>query len=173
MRAMDVARVEAGLILIDAEYTGSRWAVSAEQEYAPGELGMDRLVNLDKAEFVGKRALAAERAAGGPRRRLVGLAYDWEGIERAFDAHGLPPALSPETTTERTPLRRGGRQVGRVTSRTWSPMMKRVLALASVGREHAEPGTRLEAEWDVEGRRHPVAAAVTALPFLDLPRKRA
>jgi aminomethyltransferase len=173
MRAMDVARVEAGLILIDAEHTGSRWAVSAEQEYSPGELGMDRLVNLDKAEFVGKRALAAERAEGGPRRRLVGLTYDWEGIERAFDAHGLPPALSPETTSERTPLRRGGPQVGRVTSRTWSPMLKRVIALASVGREHAEPGTVLEAEWDVEGRRHTVAATVTPLPFLDLPRKRA
>jgi aminomethyltransferase len=173
MRAMDVARVEAGLILIDAEYTGSRWAVSAEQEYSPGELGMDRLVNPDKEAFVGKRALVEERAAGGPRRRLVGLTYDWEGIERAFDSHGLPPALSPETTTERTPLRRGGRQVGRVTSRTWSPMLKRVIALASVGREHGEPGTVLEAEWDVEGRRHPVAATVTPLPFLDLPRKRA
>jgi aminomethyltransferase len=173
MRAMDVARVEAGLILIDAEYTGSRWAVSAEQEYSPGELGMDRLVNLDKGEFVGKRPLVEERAADGPRRRLVGLTYDWEGIERAFDAHGLPPALSPETTSERTPLRRGGRQVGRVTSRTWSPMLKRVIALASVGREHAEPGTALEAEWDVEGRRHAVAATVTPLPFLDLPRKRA
>jgi aminomethyltransferase len=173
MRAMDVARVEAGLILIDAEYTGSRWAVSAEQEYSPGELGMDRLVNPDKEAFVGKRALVEERAAGGPRRRLVGLTYDWEGIERAFDSHGLPPALSPETTTERTPLRRGGRQVGRVTSRTWSPMLKRVIALASVGREHGEPGTVLEAEWDVEGRRHPAAATVTPLPFLDLPRKRA
>lgn len=173
MRAMDVARVEAGLILIDAEFTGSRWAVSAEQEYSPGELGLDRLVNLDKREFVGKGALAEERTAGGPRRRLVGLIYDWAGIERAFDEHGLPPALSPETTTERTPLRRGERQVGRVTSRTWSPMLKRVIALASVGREHAEPGTRLEAEWDVEGRRHPVTATVTPLPFLDLGRKRA
>jgi aminomethyltransferase len=173
MRAMDVARVEAGLILIDAEYTGSRWAVSAEQEYAPGELGMDRLVNMKKDGFVGKRALAEEQAASGPKRRLVGLTYDWAGIERAFDKHGLPPALSPETTTERTPLRRGGRQIGKVTSRTWSPMLKRVIALGSVGKQHAEPGTRLEAEWDVEGRRHPVTAVVTPLPFLDLPRKRA
>lgn len=173
MRAMDVARVEAGLILIDAEYTGSRWAVSAEQEYAPGELGLDRLVNLKKDGFVGKRALVEEQAAGGPPRRLVGLTYDWAGIERAFETHGLPPALSPETTSERTPLRRGGRQVGKVTSRTWSPMLKRVIALASVGKQHAEPGTRLEAEWDVEGRRHPVTATVTPLPFLDLDRKRA
>jgi aminomethyltransferase len=171
-RAMDVARVEAGLILIDAEYTGSRWAVSAEQEYSPFELGFDWMVDLDKPRFVGKRALVAERAAGGPPRRLVGLAYDWAGIERAFAAHGLPPALVPETSSERVPAYRGHRTVGRVTSRTWSPLLKRVVALASVGKEHAEPGTRLEAEWDVEGHRHRVQAAVVTLPFLDLPRKR-
>jgi glycine cleavage system T protein (aminomethyltransferase) len=173
MRAMDVARVEAGLILIDAEYTGSRWAVSAEQEYSPFELGLGRLVNLRKADFVGKAALVAEQAAGGPPRRLVGLEYDWAGIEQAFAAHGLPPTLSPETTTERTPVRAGRRQVGRVTSRTWSPMLKRVIALASVGRDHAEEGTRVEVEWDVEGHRHPIGAAVVPLLFLDLPRKRA
>jgi aminomethyltransferase len=173
MRAMDVARVEAGLILIDAEYTGSRWAMSAEQEYSPFELGLGRLVNLKKADFVGKRALMAEQARGGPPRRLVGLAYDWAGIEKAFAAHGLPPTLLPETTSERTPLHAGRRRVGRVTSRTWSPMLKRVIALASVGKDHAEPETTLQAEWDVEGHRHKVAAAVVELPFLDLPRKRA
>ena len=172
MRAMDVARVEAGLILIDAEYTGSRWAMSAEQEYSPFEIGLGRLVNLKKDDFVGKRALVAEQARGGPPRRLVGLAYDWAGIEKAFAAHGLPPTLLPETTSERTPLHVGRRQVGRVTSRTWSPMLKRVIALASVGKDHAEPGTTLQAEWDVEGNRHKVAAEVVDLPFLDLPRKR-
>jgi aminomethyltransferase len=172
MRAMDVARVEAGLILIDAEYTGSRWAVSPEQEYSPFELGLGRLVNL-KGDFVGKRPLASEQGAGGPRRRLVGLAYDWEGIERAFDTHGLPPALLPETSTERTPVYAGRRRAGRVTSRTWSPMLKRVIALGSVEDRHAAPGTPLEAEWDVEGHRHRVGATVVDLPFLDLPRKRA
>src|SRR5919108_466791 len=53
MRAMDVARVEAGLILIDAEYTGSRRAVSAEEEYSPGQLGMDRLGELGKGGIAG------------------------------------------------------------------------------------------------------------------------
>jgi aminomethyltransferase len=172
-RAMDVARVEAGLLLIDAEYTGSRWAVSPEQEYSPFELGFEWMVKLDKPLFVGRKALLAERAAGGPPRRLVGLAYDWEGIETAFAAHGLPPALVPETSSERVPVYRGRRAVGRVTSRTWSPTLKRVIALGSVGREHAEPGTLLETEWDVEGHRHRVEATVEKLPFLDLPRRRA
>jgi aminomethyltransferase len=173
MRAMDVARIEAGLILIDAEYTGSRWAVSAEQEYSPFELGMDRLVHLEKPAFVGRRALIAEREAGGTPRRLVGLTYDWAGIERAFAARGLPPTLVPETSIERTPVYAGRRRAGKVTSRTWSPMLKRVIALASVGKEHAEPGTSLAVEWDVEGHRHRVDATVTPLPFLDLPRRRA
>jgi aminomethyltransferase len=172
MRAMDVARVEVGLILIDAEYTGSRWAVSAEQEYSPFEIGLGRLVNLNKPDFVGRRALAEEEAAGGPPRRLVGLAYDWNGNEAAFAAHGLPPTLVPETTSERTPLHRGRHRIGRVTSRTWSPMLKLVIALASVSREHAAEGTPLRAEWTVEGNRHPVEVTVVPLPFLDLPRKR-
>ncbi|HEX2025942.1 MAG TPA: glycine cleavage T C-terminal barrel domain-containing protein, partial [Actinomycetota bacterium] len=165
-------RVEAGLILIDAEYTGSRWAVSAEQEYSPFELGMDRLVHLEKPAFVGRRALVTEREAGGPPRRLVGLTYDWAGIERAFAARGLPPTLVPETTSERTPVYAWRKRAGKVTSRTWSPMLKRVIALASVAKEHAEPGTSLQVEWDIDGHRHRVGATVTPLPFLDLPRRR-
>lgn len=173
MRALDVLRVEAGLILIDADYTGVRSAWNADQEYSPHELGMDRLVNLGKPYFNGKRALAAEQAAGGPRRRLVGIEYDWAAIERTFDLHGLPPILSPETSSEQVPLYRGNRRVGKVTSATWSPLLKRMIALASVGREHAKIGTRLQVEFTVEARHHRVGAKVVRLPFLDLPRKRA
>ena len=173
-RAMDVARVEAGLILIDADYVGVRGAQSAEQEYSPFEIGLGRLVSLkpDAADYVGKAALAAEDAAGGPRRRLVGVVYDWEGIERAFAAHGLPATLAPETISEPVPLYRGRHRVGKVTSRTWSPMLKRMIALASVSRDHAEEGTLLQAEWTVDASRHRVWATVVPLPFLDLPRKR-
>jgi len=62
--------------------------------------------------------------------------------------------------------------VGCVTSRTWSPTLKSMIALASVDARHSEPGTRLDVEWTVEGYRHEVGAAVVPLPFLDLPRKR-
>jgi aminomethyltransferase len=174
-RGMDVARVEAGLILIDVEYVGVRKAISAEQEYSPFEIGLGRLVNLkpDSADYVGKAALRAEDAGGGPSRRLVGLEYDWEGIERAYAAHALPATLLPEVTAEPVPLYRNRRRVGKVTSSTWSPLLKRMIALASVGKEHAEPGTVLETEWTVEGYRHRIRAKVVPLPFLDLPRKRA
>jgi aminomethyltransferase len=172
-RGMDVARVEVGLILIDVDYVGVRKAVSAEQEYSPFEIGLGRLVNLKKADFVGKRALVTEDAAGGPARRLVGLEFDWEGIERAYAAHGLPATLLPEVSADPVPLYRNRRRVGKVTSSTWSPMLKRMIALASVAKEHAEEGTRLQTEWTVEGYRHRIWARVVSLPFLDLERKRA
>jgi len=80
--------------------------------------------------------------------------------------------LLPETTSERVPLERAGRRIGCVTSATWSPSLKRMIALGSVGAAHAEPGTRMEVEWMVQGYRHHVGATVVPLPFLDLPRKR-
>ena len=171
-RALDVVRVEAGLILIDADYTGVRQAYSDEQEYSPFEIGLGRLVHFDKADFVGKAALVAEQEAGGPPRRLVGLTYDYEDIEAAFAAHGLPTTLLPETSSERVPLHYRGNRVGCVTSSTWSPILKRLIALASVDARHSEEGTRLNVEWTVEGYRHSVGCRVVPLPFLDLPRKR-
>ncbi|HXF35865.1 MAG TPA: aminomethyltransferase family protein [Actinomycetota bacterium] len=172
IRALDVCRVEAGLILIEVDYTSVRHAVSPEQEYSPFEIGLGRLVDLSKADFVGKRALEAERAAGGPPRRLVGLELAWEGIEAAFARHGLPPEVSPTVIRQAIPVHDGGKQVGRATSTTWSPTLKRMLALASVDRRHEAPGTELAVEWTVEGEHARVPARVVPLPFLDLPRKR-
>jgi aminomethyltransferase len=66
----------------------------------------------------------------------------------------------------------GRAQVGRATSGTWSPILKRSLALASVAAVASEPGTRLEMEWSVEGERGRLGATVTSIPFYDPPRKR-
>ncbi|HWO69414.1 MAG TPA: aminomethyltransferase family protein [Actinomycetota bacterium] len=173
IRALDVCRVEAGLILAGVDYTGVRQAASPEQEYSPYEIGLGRLVDLGKADFVGRRALAAEAARGGPPRRLVGLELAWEGIEAAFARHGLPPAVSPVVRREPIPVYGDGAQVGRATSTTWSPTLKRMIALAQVARRFEDPGTRLQVEWTVEGEHARVAATVVPLPFLDLPRKRA
>ncbi len=173
IRALDVCRVEAGLILAGVDYTGARLAASPEQEYSPYEIGLGRLVDLAKADFVGRRALAAEAARGGPPRRLVGLELAWEGIEAAFARHGLPPQVSPTVRREPTPVYADGAQVGRATSTTWSPTLKRMIALAQVARRFEDPGTRLQVEWTVEGEHARVPATVVPLPFLDLPRKRA
>ncbi len=173
IRAMDVARVEAGLVLIEVDYTSARAAMTADHEYSPFEIGMGRLVNFRKRGFVGRRALEAEQNAGGPRRRLVGLNVDWEGIEAEFARHDLPPEVHATVNREPIPLvSRGRGQVGRATSTCWSPLLKRLIALASVDRRFAEPGTRLRMEWSVEGERGWVGATVADLPFLDLQRKR-
>src|SRR5205823_4299684 len=88
MLALDVARIEAGLILLDVDYTSSKKALIASQRYSPYEIGLDKLVQLDKPEFIGRAALVAEKKRG-PQRKLVGLEIDWNDVERLYDQHGL------------------------------------------------------------------------------------
>jgi aminomethyltransferase len=172
--ALDVVRLEAGLILLEVDYTSARHAMNPEQNYSPFEIGLGRLVSLDKADYVGRRALAAEVARGGPARRLVGLVLDWYDIERLYDEQGLPPAISPSVDRSDVPVfGEGGRQVGKATSRGWSPILKQAIALASVPPRYERFGSKLAVEWTVEGRRGRVGATVVELPFLDLDRKRA
>ncbi|HEV7809637.1 MAG TPA: aminomethyltransferase family protein [Candidatus Limnocylindrales bacterium] len=172
MLALDVVRLEAGLILLEVDYTSARHAMNPEQNYSPFEIGLGRLVSFDKADFVGRLALEREQRAGGPSRRLVGLELDWYGIEGLFSAQGLPPAISPVVDRSPRPVFVGGRQVGRATSVGWSPILKQAVALASVPPAHEAAGSRVDVEWSVEGRRGRVAATVVPLPFLDLERKR-
>jgi aminomethyltransferase len=173
IRALDVARVEAGLILIEVEYTSARHAFAPEQLYSPFELGLGRLVDLGKASpFVGRRALDAELKAGGPARRLVGLDLEWAGIEGLFAKHDLAPAVSPMVHRDPVPVYKEGRQVGRATSVAWGPTIKKMVGFGSVEKEYERPGSRLAVEWSVEGERGRVQATVVTTPFLDLARKR-
>ncbi|MEP6477599.1 MAG: aminomethyltransferase family protein [Actinomycetota bacterium] len=171
--ALDVARVEAGLILIDAEYTSALHARTADHFYSPAELGLSRLIDFTKGDFVGRRALLGERERGGPPRRLVGLDLEWSGIEAMFARHGLAPEVSAKVHRPAVPIYREGRQVGRATSICWGPTIKRMVGFGSVDRGLESPGTRLSVEWSVEGERGKVAATVVPLPFLDLSRRRA
>ena len=171
IRAMDVARVEAGLVLIEVDYTSARTALTSEHEYTPSEIGLGRLVSFDKGDFVGRRALERERDEAVPRRRLAGIELDWEGIEAAFARHGLAPAVQATVNREATPILYAGGQVGRATSTCWSPTLKKMIALASLG-PGVRAGAPLEMEWTVEGERGRVAASEVDLPFLDLERKR-
>jgi aminomethyltransferase len=174
MLALDMVRLEAGLILIEVDYTSSKHALIPAQNYSPFELGFSRLVNFDKAaDFVGRRALLAEADRGGPSRRLVGLAIDYPSIEALYEAQDLPIAVSTSTWREQRPIYANGRQVGRATSGTWSPTLKQHIALASVEPQFEAIGSKLVLEWTVEGRRGRASATVVPLPFFDPPRKRA
>jgi aminomethyltransferase len=173
IRALDVSRVEVGLILLEADYTSARHAISEEQTYSPFEIGLGRLVDFGKlADFNGKRALLAEQAEGGPPRRLVGLELEWAGIEGMFAKHGLAPMISPFVDRDPVPVYREGKQVGRATSMVWGPTIKKMVAFGSVDARSERLGTRLQVEYSVEGERGKVDAHVVKLPFLDLERKR-
>ena len=173
MLALDMARMEAGLILIEVDYTSATQALIPSQNYSPFEIGLGRLVNLNKeTDFVGKRALIAERDVGGPPRRLVGLEIDWPSIEANFEAQGLPIHVPTAAWREQVPVYADGRQVGRATSGSWSPTLKKHIALASVEARYEPAGTPLAIESSVEGQRGRAAAVVVPLPFFDPPRKR-
>ncbi len=172
MLALDVARIEAGLLLLDVDYVGARKALIPSQKYSPYEIGLGRLVNLEKAPYIGQPALRRE-AQKGPARQLVGLEVDWNDLERLHEEAGLAPQLPPTASRVSVPVYRDGIQVGKATSSTWSPILKKMIALATVASEAAALGTRLEMEFTVDHRRRQVGVTVSKLPFFDPPRKRA
>jgi aminomethyltransferase len=170
--ALDVARIEAGLILLDVDYTSARKALIPSQAYTPYEIGLGRLVHLDKGPFVGQKALARV-ARDGPPRQLVGLDVDWEDLERLHEEAGLPPQLPSAASRLSLPVYEDERQVGRATSSTWSPTLKKMIALATLSSRVAEPGTKLDMEFTVDHQRRRVGVTVAKLPFFDPARKRA
>jgi aminomethyltransferase len=172
MLALDVARVEAGLILIEVDYFSSKKALIESQKYSPYEIGLGRLVDLKKEYFIGRAALE-EESQRGPKRLLMGLDINWDDIERLYDAMGLAPQVASTTSRVPVPIYRGGLQVGKATSTTWSPTLKKMIALASLNREHAKSGTELHMELTVEAVRHKVRATTRELPFFNPPRKMA
>jgi aminomethyltransferase len=172
MLALDVARIEAGLILLDVDYVSAKRALIPSQRYSPYEIGLGRLVQLDKAPFVGQAELRREAGQGAPRQ-LVGLEVDWEELEALYDQAGLAPQLPATASRVAVPVYRDGGQVGKATSTTWSPTLKKMIALATVTREAAAPGSHLKMELTVDHTRRQVGVTVAPLPFFDPPRKRA
>jgi aminomethyltransferase len=172
MLALDVARVEAGLLLIEVDYTSSKRALIESQKYSPYELGFGKMVHLGKESFVGRTALVRDEKAG-VARQLVGLEISWPEVEQLFDAEGMPPQTPATTSRVHVPVYFGGKQVGKATSTTWSPLLKKMIALASVKTECAPLGTKLQLELTVEAVRRQVTATVVKLPFYNPPRKTA
>ncbi len=172
MLALDVARIEAGLLLIDVDFNSSKKSLIESQKYSPFEMGLARLVNLNKGRFVGQRALVEEEKRG-QLREIVGLDISWTEVEQVYNEVGLPPTVSPAASRLPVPVYKDGAQAGKATSTSWSPTLKKLIALATVKREHARPGTRLEIELTVEAVRHRVGATVVKTPFFNPKRKTA
>ncbi len=172
MIALDIARIEAGLILIEVDYISSKKALIDSQKYSPAEIGLGKLVDLKKENFVGREALALEQKKGA-ERTLVGLEINWNEVEALYDKIGMAPQVPSMASRVAVPVYRGGKQVGKATSTTWSPTLKKMIALACVNREHSAAGTTLHIELTVEAVRHTVSARLAALPFFNPARKTA
>lgn len=169
---LDIARIEAGFILQGCDYHSAHDTAHPASKASPYELGLGRLVELERLPFVGQRALRDEHRRGSTWA-FVGIVIDWDALEAAFDRHDLPPSLPGAAWRTRVPLYRGMRQVGYASSGCWSPILKQNLALASVFTEVASPGTELDFEILADWERTKIPCRVTALPFFDPPRKRA
>jgi aminomethyltransferase len=172
MLALDVARLEAGFILLEIDYIGAEKALIPSQRYSPFEIGLGWTVDLKKEHFVGYKAVRQENQRGA-QRQIVGLEIDLPAYERLFQQVGLPPLIPSTAWRGTSPLYRDKRQVGHATTGGWSPILKKYIALATILSKNAESGNRLDLEISVEHERKTVDVTVVNLPFFDPPRKRA
>lgn len=173
--ALDMARVEAGLVLIDVDYVSATHAEIEVLKVTPAEAGLGFTVKLDQqADFVGRRALERERDRG-PAWAMVGLEVDWFELERLWSEIDLrPQVVGQPACREPTPVfAPGGWQVGQCTSRFFSPLLKKYVGLATVHADAAAPGTELDIEVAVGYGRRRARARVVRRPFFNPARKTA
>jgi aminomethyltransferase len=172
MLALDVARIEAGLMLMDVDYVCARKALTERQTSSPFELDLAWTVNLDKESFVGRDALAREKRAG-PAWQFVGIEIGWDALETLYAEAGIAPQLPATAWRASVPVYSGDEQAGYATSGGWSPLLKKYIALAHLRSHWAEPGTEIEMEVTVEHQRKRAAGRVVKKPFFNPERKRA
>jgi aminomethyltransferase len=170
--ALDIARIEAGLIMMDVDYFSSHHALIEARKSSPYEINLGWAVSAGKGPFNGRHALAEEQSRGFAWG-FVGLEIEWESFERLFAAQGLPPQVPNVAWRSSVPVYNAGRQVGYATSGCWSPLLKKSLALAHLKSPYFAPGTRVQIEITVEHHRKRAEAVVRKLPFFDPERKKA
>ena len=171
LQALDIARIEAGLILLDVDYISSRHAIVESRKSSPYELGLGWAVKMKKKDFIGKRALKTELDRES-EWEFVGIDIHWTELEDHYRKVGLAPGLPGTAWRTSTPLYKGNKQVGYATCGCWSPILKRYIALAHVKSDYAQSGSTLDFELKVEHYRKITPAIVVKTPFFDPERKR-
>jgi aminomethyltransferase len=174
MTALEMVRIEAGLLLIDVDFISTKQTLFDVQRSSPYELGLGWTVKLDKDYFVGRDALRAEKARG-PAWSTVGLEIDVVALEKIFAKFSMPLHLPYTAWNDEIPIYRdaGQRQhVGKATSGTWSPILKKYIVIARIKPQDSALGSRVFMEVGVEGHRFAVPATVVKMPFYDPPRKK-
>jgi aminomethyltransferase len=157
--ALNRARIEAGFIVANADFITAETALRANRVRMPDEIGLAWLIDPDKPQFNGRRAILAARQNGTMRHVLVGLEIeDNTPAEGAIIYH------------------RKKHEAGLVSASIWSPTAKRNLALATLTRPY---GTKVNDElWveiyalrELEYRKLMKRARIVPRPFITLPRR--
>ena len=171
LQALDISRIEAGLILLDVDYISSRHAIVESRKSSPYELGLGWAVKMNKKNFIGKKSLEKEIARGHDWE-FIGIEIEWDQLEKLYREVGLAPGLPSTAWRSSTPLYYNDQQVGYATSGAWSPILKRYIALAHVKSNFAMVGTALDFEIKIEHFRRLTKAKIVKTPFFDPARKR-
>lgn len=172
MLALDIARIEAGLIMIGVDYISARKALIEDQKSSPYEVGLGWAVDLRKDDFVGRKALQAEAEAGS-KWVFYGIEVSWDSLEAQYDRYNLAPSVAGRASRSAVPVYKGARQVGQMTSHTFSPLLKKYIGLGTFLRDAASIGDKVSVEVTVEYTRHRAEARLVKTPFYNPPRKRA
>ena len=169
--ALDVVRVEAGFIMNGVDYQSAHHCAIRERKSTPYEVGLGWTINLKKLFFNGHQALRREKARG-PKQTTVGIEYNWEEYEKLFLKWGLPPDICGQAWRTSIPLYDTmRRQIGYASSGTWSPLLKKNIAICRINTAYAKVGTQIKVEVTVEHERKTVGATVVETPFFNPERK--
>lgn len=175
LAALDMMRIEAGLLQIDAEFISAKQTLFEIQKISPLELGVGWMCKLDGDFFVGRDALINEKANGTSRWNTVGIELDVTYVEKYFSEFGMPLHLPERSWNEAVPIysdEAQGDLIGRGTSGMWSPLLKKYIVIARVPPQYAKRGSRFFVEEMIEAKSFSIPARVVKMPFFDPPRKR-
>ena len=177
LAALYMLRIEAGLLLLEADYDSSRFAWNDAHRSTPIELGfgwMFRDLATDDRAFIGRRALERELTDKTSRWKMSGLVVDWRDYDRVYNEAGLIPPKDHAPVVEDWMLYDDDYQrVGYATSFMYSPMLQRHIAIARVRPDFAKVGTKVMLEFTVDHHYEQVAAHVARLPLYNPERKTA
>jgi len=200
MTALYMARIEAGLVLLDVDFHSSRFAWTDADRTTPIELGLGWMFRdlapatngqaangsngaraaangangHDVRPFIGRDAIETELRERTSRWQLTGLVVDWKDYDRIYDAAGLiPPKDHTPIQDEYYVYDDELNQLGYATSQMYSPMLQRHIALARVPLDRTAPGSRVKLELPVAHRYEYFDAQVTRLPLFNPQRRTA
>ncbi|MDK1081954.1 MAG: aminomethyltransferase family protein [Anaerolineae bacterium] len=168
--ALDIARIEAGLLLIDADFHSSKKVMYEHEKTTPLELGLGWTVKLKKDYFVGQKALIEDKK-NGLKWKTIGLEIDLKSLEAIYAKYNMPLYLPYKSWTEAVPVYSHGKQIGKATSGTWSPMLKKYITIARIKPKYASIGNQVEMEVTINAERHNARAKVVKTPFFNPSRK--